>query len=67
MLTEIFWGFFLTSVIGLILKCSGYIYKSKCKEVSCCGFKVIRDVVTEETIDALEIERNSSSSLNSNA
>ena len=58
MLTEFFFVFFITSVVGLILKCSGYLYKSKCKEVSFCGLKVIRDVVAEEKLDEIDIERN---------
>ena len=31
-------------------------YKSKCKEVSCCCIKIIRDVENEVAIDELVIE-----------
>jgi len=44
----VFWSFFLTTLAGLILKLSSMAYKSKCKEVSCCCFKIVRDTETEE-------------------
>jgi len=44
----VFWSFFITSVIGLLLKLSGMAYKSKCKEVSCCCLKITRDTDAEE-------------------
>lgn len=48
MMTEVFWTFFITSIIGLIVGISRMCYKSKCKEVSMCCFKIIRDTETEE-------------------
>lgn len=42
MLSEIFW---------LVSE------RRKCKEISCCGFKVVRNVELEEKIDELNIER----------
>ena len=53
----VFWSFFITSVIGLILKCSSMVYKSKCKEFSCCCLKVVRDVEAEENLDEAEAQR----------
>ena len=53
----VFWSFFITSVIGLILKCSSMAYKSKCKEVSCCCLKIVRDTEVEEKIDEAEAQR----------
>jgi len=47
-MSEVFWTFFITSIIGLILKSISMAYKSKCKEVTCCCIKIIRDVETEE-------------------
>jgi hypothetical protein len=44
----VFWSFFITATIGLILKCGGMAYKSKCKEVSICCLKIVRDVEAEE-------------------
>lgn len=48
MLTEIFWSFFMTSIIGCLLGIIRMLYKSKCSLVECCWCKIIRDVETEE-------------------
>jgi hypothetical protein len=53
----VFWSFFITSSIGFLLAFTKMIYKSKCKEISCCGFKITRDIEAEEKLDELEIER----------
>jgi hypothetical protein len=44
----VFWSFFITSVIGCMLKLTSMAYKSKCKEVDICCIKIIRDVELEE-------------------
>jgi len=44
----VFWTFFITSIVGCMLKLSSMAYKSKCKEVDCCCLKIIRDVEIEE-------------------
>jgi len=44
----VFWSFFITSIIGCTLKIGSMLYKSKCKEASCCCIKIIRDVEAEE-------------------
>ena len=44
----VFWSFFITSGIGLIIALSKMAYKSKCKEVSCCCIKIVRDIASEE-------------------
>jgi hypothetical protein len=49
--SEVFYTFLITSCIGLILAIGKLCYKSKCKEVDICCFKVIRDVAGEEKID----------------
>uniref|UniRef100_A0A6C0KPG4 Uncharacterized protein n=1 Tax=viral metagenome TaxID=1070528 RepID=A0A6C0KPG4_9ZZZZ len=45
---QIFWTFFITSMMGLILGLSKIAYKSKCKEVKICCIRVVRDTETEE-------------------
>ena len=47
-LSEIFWTFLITSIIGLIIALARMIYKSKCKNFECCGFKIERDTEAEE-------------------
>lgn len=44
----VFWSFFITSMVGLLLKCASMGYKSKCKEISFCCIKIVRDVDLEE-------------------
>jgi hypothetical protein len=47
----VFWSFFITSVIGCILKFGSMAYKTKCKEIICCGLKITRDIEAEKKID----------------
>jgi hypothetical protein len=47
-LSEVFWGMFITTMVGLLLGLARMAYKSKCKEVSCCCVKIIRDTLAEE-------------------
>jgi hypothetical protein len=51
MLSEVFWSFFLTSIIGLLLKGASIVYKSKCKTVACCCIKIERDIEAEVKVD----------------
>ena len=44
----VFWSFFITSIIGFLLKCASMAYKSKCKEVDMCCLKIVRDVDVEQ-------------------
>jgi len=44
----VFFSFLITSIIGCLLKCSSMFYKSKCKEVSLCCLRVVRDIEAEE-------------------
>ena len=48
MLSEIFYTFLITSVVGLIIAVLKMAYKSKCKEVQFCCLKIVRDVDIEE-------------------
>ena len=50
-LSEVFWTFLITSCIGLLLAIAKLCYKSKCKEVNMCCFKIVRDTEGEEKID----------------
>ncbi len=50
-MSEVFWTFFITSMIGLILKGGSMLYKSKCKTVECCCIKIDRDVEAEVKAD----------------
>ena len=50
----VFWTFFITSTIGLILGLTRMAYKSKCKEISCGCIKIVRDVESEIEIDELQ-------------
>jgi hypothetical protein len=52
MFSEVFFTGLYSSVIGLIIAIGAQCYKSKCKEVSCCCIKIIRDVDGEEELDA---------------
>lgn len=51
MLSETFWIFLTTSVIGCFLGMFRMIYKSKCVSIKCFGFEVKRDVNIELEID----------------
>jgi hypothetical protein len=50
----VFWSFFITSMIGCMLKCSSIIYKFKIREINCCGLKIVRDVENEIKLDEME-------------
>jgi hypothetical protein len=52
MISEVFWSGLTTSLIGFILAMGSQCYKSKCKEVSFCCIKIIRDTTAEEELDA---------------
>jgi len=47
MLSEVFWVAFVSTISGMIIKLASMAYKSKCKECSWCGVKIIRDVEIE--------------------
>jgi hypothetical protein len=57
MLTEVFYSFLITSLIGCVLALAKMAYKSKCKRCSICGISVERSVELEETIDELEMQK----------
>ena len=47
-MSEVFWSFLITSLIGFTLKACSMAYKSKCKQVDICCIKIIRDTEAEE-------------------
>ena len=51
----VFWSFFITTMVGFILKCMSMAYKSKCKEVDICCIKIVRDVELEEKEEEFRI------------
>ena len=57
MLSEVFYTFLITSVIGCIMGILRMIYKSKCKRCSWCGITIERDIEAEQKIDELDIQR----------
>jgi hypothetical protein len=61
MLSEVFWVAFVTTISGMLIKCMSMAYKSKCKEVSLCCLKVVRDVDLEEKEQEFQIMNNKKS------
>ena len=51
MLSEIFWSTFVGIVAGLIISMTNQFFKSKCKEVSCCCIKNVRDIEAETELE----------------
>ena len=51
MLSEIFWSTFVGIVAGLIISVTNQFFKSKCKEVSCCCIKIVRDIEAETELE----------------
>lgn len=54
-LTEVFWVTFITVLSGMIIKLASMCYKSKCKEVTFCCLKIVRDVDSEEKEEEFRI------------
>ena len=57
-MTETFYMFVITSVIGFIIAMTKMCYKSKCKEVDLCCLKIVRDTNLEEKELEFEINHN---------
>ena len=51
MLSEVFWVAFVATTSAMIIKLASLCAKSKCSEVSCCGFRVVRDVDLEAELE----------------
>ena len=57
MFTETFYVGLYSALMGFVLAISAQCYRSKCKEVSFCCIKIIRDVEGEEEIDIHQQQR----------
>ena len=57
-LTEVFWVTFITIVSGMVIKIASMCYKSKCKEVTFCCIKIVRDTEGELEEEENRIEHN---------
>lgn len=62
MLSEIFYTFLITSLIGCSLTVLKYVYKIKINNISCGCCKITRDINAEEKLEELKIENNTTSS-----
>jgi hypothetical protein len=60
MLSEVFYSFVITSFIGCVLSIVTFCYRSKCRECSFCGIKIVRDVEIElqEDMKNTEVKNN---------
>ena len=46
-MSEVFWGLFLTTTVGLLLALGKICYKSKCSSIEFCCFKIVRNIDAE--------------------
>ena len=46
-MSEVFWTFFITSLIGFLLAMGKLCYKSKCSEINFCCLRVVRNIDVE--------------------
>jgi hypothetical protein len=51
MMSETFYVGLYSALMGFVLAMSAQCYRSKCKEVSFCCIKIIRDTTAEEELD----------------
>lgn len=58
MLSETFFVAFIATMSGMIIKLASMAYKSKCKEVSFCCLKIVRDTETEQEELEFRIKNN---------
>lgn len=56
--SEIFWGSFIVTVSGLLLKVISMTFKSKCSECRFCGISIKRNVEIEEKEHEFDIVHN---------
>ena len=59
MLSEVFYTFLITSIVGCFLAVAKMLYRSKCRSCKIWGFEIVREVEVEERIDELEMQRSS--------
>lgn len=56
-MSEVFWSFLITSMVGFVIALLKLCYKSKCKEISCCCLKIVRDIESEVEVDEIELTK----------
>lgn len=66
MLSEVFWVAFIGTTTGCLIKLASMAYKSKCKEVSCCCIKIVRDVEAETEEEEFRISHQPIPQIDSN-
>lgn len=66
MLSEVFWVAFIGTTTGCLIKLASMAYKSKCKEVSCCCMKIVRDVEAEAEEEEFRISHQPIPQIDSN-
>lgn len=64
-MSEVFWSFLITSMVGFVIALVKMCYKSKCKEFSCCCFKIVRDIESEVEVDEIELTKQPTTPSNS--
>jgi hypothetical protein len=57
MFTETFFVGLYSALMGFVLAIMAQCYRSKCKEVSFCCVKIIRDTTAEEELDFQQQQR----------
>jgi len=65
MMSEVFWSFLIISLVGFIIALLKLCYKSKCKEISCCCLKIVRDIESEVEVDEIELTKQPTTPSNS--
>jgi len=56
-MSEVFWTFFVSGMIGFIIALLKLCYKSKCKEINLCCLKIVRDIESEVEVDEIELTK----------
>ena len=46
-MSEVFWTGLYTALMAFCLGAVNMLYKSKCKQIKCCGCEIVRDVEIE--------------------
>jgi hypothetical protein len=59
-MSEVFWGMFITTMVGFLLALAKYCYKSKCSNIDMCCIKITRNIDAEVQEDMAEGESKSS-------
>ncbi len=65
MFTETFFVGLYSALMGFVLAISAQCYRSKCKEVSFCCIKIIRDTTAEEELDIQQQQQRSQNPISS--